>query len=140
MASIRFNFARALAAFLVAAMCVFTAQGAIAAVDRAQHGFGVAHAPSPVAGAVRWSNDHDHGHDVDIVGEHADDQASGSDDGPAGHHHSSEIPHAAAVSILRIAEIVPQGLRNDPAPRLDRPRLRLPARLERPPRTFPKTL
>lgn len=138
--SIRSNFARALTALLVATICMFAAQNAIAAVDRAQHSFGVAHAPTAVAGTVHQSHDHDHGHDVDVASEHTDDPQQDSDPGRASHHHSGEIPHASTVHLVRIAELTSHALENDQALRIDRPRLRLLTRLERPPKAASKTL
>lgn len=129
-----------LAMLCVALMAMLAGQGAIISVDKAQHALGVAHAPTPLAGAVHY--DHDDHHEADRVAHDEVLDADHADDGdrPTPHHHFAEGPQMAAPVAERLAQTVSVRRVELTARRFDAPALLVTARLERPPKASSKTL
>lgn len=124
----------------MALMAVLAAQGAITVVDRAQHAGGIAHAPTPMAGAVHY--DHDDHHEADLAAHDEVVDADHADDGdrPTPHHHFAEGPQMAAPATERLSQTISVRQVEIPVRRSDAPALLVTARLERPPKTSPKML
>ncbi len=124
----------------MALMAVLATQGAITSVDRSQHAAGIAHAPTPMAGAVHY--DHDDHHEADLAPHDEVVDVDHTDDGdrPTPHHHFAEGPQMAAPVAERLAEIVSVRQVELTAHRFDEPALLVTARLERPPKASPNML
>jgi hypothetical protein len=128
----------------MALMAVVLAQTAVTTLDRAQHAYGVEHAPVALAGQVHLDHEHDHG-DVAVSADYAigDDHHDGgpkTDDGRPTHHHAAEAPQLATLTgerapdVLLARMISPQTTELDGLPQL------VGARLERPPKFDSKTI
>lgn len=78
-------------ALCVALMAVLAGQSATAAIDRAQHGAGLDHAPAMSAGLVHLDDDHHEiGHDPSA-------EAGDVDGDPSRHHHHGDGPQTPAL-------------------------------------------
>ena len=126
----------------MALMAVVLAQMAVTTLDRAQHAFGVEHAPLALAGEVHLDHDHDHQQVAvsDHLGDsHHDDGGGTDDDNRPTHHHAAEAPHLATLAGERAPDILlaralnPQTTEPDGLPQL------VVTRLERPPKALSKT-
>lgn len=121
----------------MALLAVVLAQMAVTTLDRAQHTFGVEHAPMALAGQVH----HDHDHEEVAVFDHSDDSHHGdgaaADDGKRPtHHHAAEAPHLATLTGERAPDrllarlLSPQTTEMHGLPQL------VVTRLERPPKAL----
>lgn len=130
----------------ILAMCcmalttVLAAQGAITTVDRTQHALNIDHAPTAMAGAVHYDHDDDHAHVHASAAADSDLSHSDDEDGQPSHHHATEGPQLATLSVTRLAEVVLVRAAMPPTRRSDGSVLFVGARLERPPKTASKTI
>ncbi|MES3028395.1 MAG: hypothetical protein V4820_11150 [Pseudomonadota bacterium] len=129
----------------VLAMCcmalttVLAAQGAITTVDQAQHALNIDHAPTAMAGAVHYDHDDHHaGAHLPVVAD--SDLTADGEPGQPGHHHATEGPQLATLSVARLAEVVLVKAAMPPTPRSDGAVLLVGTRLERPPKPISKTI
>lgn len=130
----------------ILAMCcmalttVLAAQGAITTVDQAQHALNIDHAPTAMAGAVHYVPDDDHADAHALVTADSDPAHPDDEDRRPTHHHATEGPQLATLSVARLAEVVLVRAAMPPAPRSDGSVLLVGTRLERPPKPFSKPL